>query len=154
MSTDLNSGPYLCKSTVEPDAPVSVDGSGPAPPNILRAAGAIIMTFNQYLMAAMSSLLFAGSVSAQTPEDPAVTACNSTGLVALQGQSSEITGLVFDAESLAVSAADTKVEDVSVKTVILGEAYIERKGMAGKADRFVCLIGDKGKVLLTFFTAK
>lgn len=112
------------------------------------------MTFNRSLMVAMASFLLAGPVWAQTPEDPAVTACNSTGLVALQGQSSEITGLVFDPESLAVSAADTKVEDVSVKTVILGEAYIERKGVAGKADRFVCLVGEKGKVLLTFFTAK
>lgn len=34
--------------------------------------------------------------------------------------------------------------DVTVKTVILGEAYIERNGTAGKADRFVCLLGDKG----------
>jgi hypothetical protein len=26
--------------------------------------------------------------------------------------------------------------------------------MTGKPDRFVCLIGEKGKVLLTFFTSK
>ncbi len=100
------------------------------------------------------SIAFATSASAQTVEDPAVTACKSTGLVALQAQSSEISGLVFDSESLAVSSVDTKVEDVSIKTVILGEAYIERKGVAGKADRFVCLVGEKGKVLLTFFTAQ
>ncbi len=151
-------------SALQPNAlPVRQHGTGcvrerslsrTCPANILRAVRVIIMTFNRYLMLAMSSLLFAGPVSAQTSEDPAVTACKSTALVALQGQSSEITGLVFDAESLAVSAADTKVEDVAVKTVILGEAYIERKGVAGKADRFVCLIGEKGKVLLTFFTAK
>ena len=124
------------------------------PANILQGSWVIIMTFNRYQMLAISTLLFAVPVLAQTPEDPAVTACKSTGLVALQGQSSEITGLVFDPESLAISAADTKVEDVAIKTVILGEAYIERKGVAGKADRFVCLVGEKGKVLLTFFTAK
>jgi hypothetical protein len=36
----------------------------------------------------------------------------------------------------------------------LGEAYIQRGSKSGKPDRFVCLIGEKGKVLLTFFTAK
>lgn len=102
----------------------------------------------------ISSLACAAPALAQTPEDPAVTACKSTGLVALQEHSADITGLVLDPESLAITAADTKVEDVPVKTVILGEAYIERNKTAGKADRFVCLLGEKGKVLLTFFTAK
>ncbi|WP_112833304.1 hypothetical protein [Ensifer sp.] len=104
----------------------------------------------------ISSLACAAPALAQTPtaEDPAVTACKATGLVALKEHSSDITGLVLDLESLAITAADTKVEDVPVKTVILGEAYIERGGTAGKADRFVCLLGEKGKVLLTFFTAK
>lgn len=112
------------------------------------------MNVKSFSTASLSFFLLTTAGFAQTVEDPAVTACNSTGLVALQAQSSEITGLVFDAESLAISAADTKVEDVAIKTVILGEAYIERKGVAGKADRFVCLVGEKGKVLLTFFTAK
>jgi hypothetical protein len=91
---------------------------------------------------------------AQAAEDPAVSACKSTGLLALQERSPEITDLVMDMESLAISKADTKVEDVAVKTVILGEAYIARKDKTGKPDRFVCLLGDKGKVLLTFFTAQ
>jgi hypothetical protein len=95
-----------------------------------------------------------GSAFAQAAEDPAVNACKSTGLLALQERSPEITDLVMDMESLAISKADTKVEDVPVKTVILGEAYIARKEKTGKPDRFVCLLGDKGKVLLTFFTAQ
>ena len=57
-------------------------------------------------------------------------------------------------ESLAVSKAATKVEDVAVKTVVLGEAYIARKDKTGRPDRFVCPLGDKGKALLTFFTAQ
>jgi hypothetical protein len=56
-----------------------------------------------------------------------VNACKSTGLLALQERSPEITDLVMDMESLAISKADTKVEDVPVKTVILGEVYIARK---------------------------
>ncbi len=100
----------------------------------------------------LPSLFYA--VSAQAVEDPAVAACKSTGLIALQQKSSDITDLIIDQESIAVSAADTRVEDVPVKTVVLGEAYIKRDKTTDKPDRFVCLIGDKGKVLLTFFTAK
>jgi hypothetical protein len=95
-----------------------------------------------------------GIALAQSSADPAVDACKSTGLLALREKSPEITDLVVDMESLAVSKADTKVEDVAVKTVVLGEAYIARKDKTGKPDRFVCLLGEKGKVLLTFFTAQ
>jgi hypothetical protein len=92
--------------------------------------------------------------AAQNPEDLAVAACQSTGLIALQQRSKDITDLIIDRDSLAVTTANTKVEDVAIKAVVLGEAYIKRDKETGKPDRFVCLIGDKGKVLLTFFTAK
>ncbi len=105
-------------------------------------------------VAVLTLCLSAATAAAQTAEDPAVGACKSTGLLALQEKSPDISDLVMDMESLAISKADTKIEDVAVKTVILGEAYIARKGKTGKPDRFVCLLGDKGKVLLTFFTAQ
>jgi len=38
-----------------------------------------------------------------------------------------------------------------VKTVILGEVYIERK-KSDKPQTFVCIVGDKGKVLTLFST--
>lgn len=93
-------------------------------------------------------------VSAQKADDPTVAACRATGLLALQAQAPEVTDLVMDMETLAISAAETKVENVAVTAVVLGEAYIVRKDQSGKPDRFVCLVGEKGKVLLTFFTAK
>jgi hypothetical protein len=98
--------------------------------------------------------LHATAAVAQTDADPAITACKSTGLIALQQQSKDITDLIIDLESVAVSAATASVEDVPIKTVVLGESYIKRGTETGKSDRFVCLIGDKGKVLLTFFTSK
>ena len=104
--------------------------------------------------AVLGALCFIGPAIAQADVDPAITACKASGLIALQQRSPDISDLVLDMESLAVSSADTKVGDVPIKTVILGEAYIKRQGETGKPDRFVCLIGDKGKVLLTFFTAK
>lgn len=107
-------------------------------------------------MAASSVVLglLTGNCLAQTPDDPAITACKSTGLLALQEKSKDITDLVIDMESVALSKADTTVESVPIKTVVLGEAYIARSGKTGAPDRFVCLLGEKGKVLLTFFTAK
>ena len=112
------------------------------------------MPLRLLLSGAFAALCLANPAHAQTDVDPSVTACKATGLIALQQRAADINDLVLDMESLAISSADTKVEDVPVKTVILGEAYIKRKGETGKPDRFVCLIGDKGKVLLTFFTAK
>jgi hypothetical protein len=43
--------------------------------------------------------------------------------------------------------------DLQAGYVALGKAYLERKQATG-SQRFVCLIGEKGKVLLTFFTAQ
>jgi hypothetical protein len=54
-------------------------------------------------------------------------------------------------DSLTMSNANTKIEATPVRKIIMGEAYLERKE-TGKSQRFLCLIGEKGKVLLTFFT--
>lgn len=103
---------------------------------------------------ALIALFSTTGVVAQTAVDPAVTACKATGLLALQERSSDITDLVLDMETLAISKADTSVEDVAVKAVVLGDAYIVRNKKSGAPDRFVCLLGKKGKILLTFFTAQ
>lgn len=105
-------------------------------------------------LTALTLSVSASPLFAQTSNDAAVQACKSTGLIALKERSSDITDLVLDMEALAVTAANTKVEDVPVKTVVMGDAYIARGGRTGKPDRFVCLLGEKGKVLLTFFTAQ
>ena len=106
-----------------------------------------------FLSLVVASTMLASTATAQTPGDPAIEACRTTGLIALKEQSPGIKNLVFDTESLAVSKANTSVENVPIRTVIMGEAYLERKE-TGKARRFVCLIGEKGKVLLTFFTSQ
>jgi len=80
-----------------------------------------------------------------------VEACRLSGLVALKERSPAIKDLTFDIDGLAISKADTKVEDTPVKMVIMGDAYLQRE-KTDKPNRFVCLIGEKGKVLLTFFT--
>lgn len=53
-------------------------------------------------------------------------------------------------DSLTVSKTNTKIEDIPVRTIIMGDAYIELKE-TGKAQQFLCIISEKGKVLFTFF---
>lgn len=112
------------------------------------------MILKSSVSACLGMIFFAMPAMAQSPEGPEAVACKSTGLVALKERSKDVTDLVLDAGTLAISAADTKVGDVPVKTVILGDAYIARDGKTTTPDRFVCLLGEKGKVLLTFFTSK
>ena len=100
-----------------------------------------------------ASLLMKPPVHAQTPNNPAIEACRTTGLMALKERSPSLKDVILDMESLALSKASTAIEDIPVRTVIMGEAYLERKE-TGPPHRFVCLIGEKGKVLLTFFTAQ
>ena len=86
---------------------------------------------------------------AQIP--PEVEACRASGLAALKQRSPSIENLNFDIDGLAITKADTKVEDTPIRMVIMGEAYLQRD-KNDKPNRFVCLIDEKGKVVLTFFT--
>lgn len=83
---------------------------------------------------------------------PEVEACQNSGLIALKEQDKGVKDLVLDATDLTQSKADAKVGDTEVRTVILGDARIETS-KANKPRKFVCLIGEKGKVLLTFFSS-
>ncbi len=87
----------------------------------------------------------------KVPPSPELESCRTTGLIALKERNPTITDVLIDPDAVTVAKADTKVEDTPVKGVIMGDAYLE-KNKTEKPYRFVCLIGEKGKVLLTFFT--
>jgi hypothetical protein len=101
------------------------------------------------LSAFLATTMMAVPAHAQVPAE--VEACRLAGLVALKERSQAIKDLTFDIDGVAISKANTKVEDTPVKMVIMGDAYLQRE-KTDKPNRFVCLIGEKGKVLLTFFT--
>ena len=94
----------------------------------------------------------AGNLSAQVAS-PELEACRSTGLIALRERNPGIKDVSFDVDGMTVAKANTKVEDTPVKTIVIGDAYLE-KGKKDTRRTFLCLIGEKGKVLLTFFTDK
>lgn len=104
--------------------------------------------------AALCGCLLGPAFAQEAPRrgpSPELDACRTTGLLALKERSPGVTDIVLDPDSTTIAKADTKVEDTPIRTVVIGDAYMERKG-SGKPYRFVCLIGEKGKVVLTFFT--
>ncbi len=96
-----------------------------------------------------SCLMMSSPALAQVPAE--VELCRLSGLSALKERSPSIEHLTFDIQSLAISKAQTKVEDTPIKMVVMGDAYLKRE-KGDKPNRFVCLVSDKGKVVLTFFT--
>ncbi len=99
----------------------------------------------------MAGLLSAVPAAAYAQTSPEIEACQASGLIALKERNPGIKTVSFDAVSLSVSKADTAVGDTKIKTIIMGDATIET-AKADKPRHFVCLIGEKGKVVLTFFT--
>ena len=93
-----------------------------------------------------------GNVSAQVA-NPELEACRSTGLIALREHNPGIKDVTLDVDGMTVAKANTKIEDTPIKTIVIGDAYLE-KGKKDTRRTFLCLIGEKGKVLLTFFTDK
>ena len=58
-----------------------------------------------------------------------------------------------DLDSAKIIKTESKIEDTPVRTVVIGDAYVERTKTT-KPQTLVCIIGDKGKVLLTLFSDK
>jgi hypothetical protein len=107
------------------------------------------------LTIAFSTLLFGISVESLSAQvaNPELEACRSTGLIALRERNPGIKDVSFDVDGMTVAKANTRVEDTPIKTIVIGDAYLE-KGKTDTRRTFLCLIGEKGKVLLTFFTDK
>ena len=98
----------------------------------------------------LAVLFTVDTTSAQNPE---LETCRSTGLIALRERNPAIRDVSLDMDSMTVAKANTKVEDTPIRTIIIGDAYLEQ-GKKDSRRTFLCLIGEKGKVLLTFFTDK
>jgi hypothetical protein len=98
------------------------------------------------------SALVPSIASADSSDSPEIAACKATGILALRENSPTIRDMVLDMDTAIIAKANTEIEGIAIRTVVMGDVYLEKKG-TGKAQHFLCLIGDKGKVLLTFFAA-
>ena len=99
------------------------------------------------------AVLFTNDTTLAQVANPELEACRATGLIALRERNPAIKDVSLDMDSMTVAKANTKVEDTPIRTIIVGDAYLEQ-GKKDSRRTFLCLIGEKGKVLLTFFTDK
>lgn len=97
-------------------------------------------------------VLAAGPALAESPS-PEADACQASGLIALKEKSPQVKDVTLDLDSAKIIHTDTKIEQTPVRTVVLADAYVTR-GRKDKPQTFVCVIGDKGKVLMTLFSDK
>ena len=100
----------------------------------------------------LSAALLAWPAFAETPS-PETDACKASGLIALKQKSPQVKDVQIDLDSARVINTDAKIEEVPVRTVVIAEAYVE-KGRKDKPQTLFCVIGEKGKVLLTLFSDK
>ena len=109
------------------------------------------MTRSKFALTLLISLIagpaFAGTLS------PEADACKASGLLALKQKFPKVKDVVIDLDSAKIIKAETAIENVPIKTVVIGDAYVERT-KSTKPQTLVCVIGDKGKVLLTLFSDK
>jgi hypothetical protein len=84
---------------------------------------------------------------------PEADACKASGLIALKQKYPQVKDVLIDLDSAKIIKAETTIEDVPIRTVVIGDAYVERT-KSTKPQTLVCVIGDKGKVLLTLFSDK
>lgn len=87
------------------------------------------------------------------PDMQRVAACKAEALKKLKQRSPSVDDIHIDIDGLTIAQADAKLGDTPVKGVIMGEAYIQRD-RSDSANRFLCLTGEKGEVLFTFFTER
>lgn len=89
----------------------------------------------------------------ETPTSPVIAACKKAALETISSREPEIKDIYIDEDGATIAVSETKVEDTPITRIVMGEAYL-RTDKSDKPRRFLCLVGEKGKVLLTFFTAR
>ena len=108
------------------------------------------------LLIVIPAVLFPIAANSQTAasenaDAPEIAACRATGLIALKQRSPTIKDVELDLDSVRVIKMNSKIGDVDIKAMVLGEASIEKK-TSSKSRNLICILGEKGKVLLTVFS--
>ncbi|MGX1740525.1 hypothetical protein ACWIEX_03130 [Bosea sp. NPDC055353] len=89
----------------------------------------------------------------EKPATPEIATCKSAALQALHAKEPEIKDIYIDEDAATVAVSESKIENIPVTRIVMAEAYL-RTDRSDKPRRFLCLLGEKNKVLLTFFTAR
>lgn len=87
------------------------------------------------------------------PDTPEVDACRAAGLIALKEMTPTIKDVTIDPDSVRIFKMEKKIGDELVRAVVVGDVSVEKSNSA-KSRSLVCIVGDKGKVLVTHFTTQ
>ena len=104
-----------------------------------------------FALTLLASLI--ASVACAETVSPEADACKASGLLALQQKYPKVKDVLIDLDSAKIIKTETAIENVPIRTLVIGDAYVERTKTT-KPQTLVCIIGDKGKVLLTLFSDK
>lgn len=107
------------------------------------------MSARRLTIAILASMAATAALADTT--SPEADACKASGLIALQQKFPQVKDVVIDLDTAKIIKTDTKIEDVPIRTVVVSDAYVERTKTT-KPQTLVCVIGDKGKVLMTLFS--
>jgi hypothetical protein len=110
-----------------------------------------VMKFRTLVFGLLSVAASPLIASAQTTSPPEIDACRASGLIALKEKTPAIKDVNLDLDSVRVVKVNSKIENVEIRAIVIGEAYIEKQ-RTGKPQNFICILGEKGKVLLTIFS--
>jgi hypothetical protein len=69
--------------------------------------------------------LIAGTALAETLS-PEADACKASGLLALKQKYPQVKDVLIDLDSAKINKVETTIEDVPIRTVVIGDAYVER----------------------------
>jgi hypothetical protein len=97
-----------------------------------------------------------GTQTTASDAPPEIDACRASGLIALKERSPAIKDVTLDLDSVRVvkvSSKIAKIGNVEIKAIVLGEVNIEKQKSSIPQD-FICILGEKGKVLLSIFSDK
>jgi hypothetical protein len=104
----------------------------------------------------IGSLAAAGAQEHQqslNPDTPELDACRASGLIALKESAPATKDVAIDPDSVRIFKMDKKIGDEPVHAVLIGDVSIEQQ-KSSKPRSLVCIVGDKGKVLVTFFSTQ
>lgn len=114
----------------------------------------------RFLAAALISAVLCAPAIAQEsppksekPATPEIATCKAAALQTLHAKEPEIKDIYIDEDAATVAVSESKIENIPVTRIVMSEAYL-RTDRSDKPRRFLCLLGEKNRVLLTFFTAR
>lgn len=120
------------------------------------ARGPFFPAKRRWLMAGLFGFaVMAAPLAALAQEAPEAAACRKASIEALKRVSgnSPLKDVKLDLDSLTIAKADAEIGGAKVTTVIIGQAAIQRE-QSDESHTFLCLLGEKEKVLMTFFTKR